>query len=422
MLESGGGEFMAFKVLHLLSQRPSFTGSGVSLDAIVRLADRAGWEQRVVVAAPAEDAVPAVGGLAPEHVRPLVFGHNGLDFPIPGMSDVMPYPSTRFSSLGASQLETYRRAWRQHVGEVVAEFRPDLIHSRHVWLLSSMIKDVAPQVPVVTHCHATGLRQMSLCPHLADEVQRGCRRNDRFFVLHGGHAEQLASKLDVARDRIHIVGAGYQDGVFHTHQRQADGGSDLLYVGKYSHAKGLPQLLDSIERLAGRRGDLVLHVAGDGAGAEADALRSRMAAMAPRVMMHGQLDQPALADLMRRCAVFVLPSFYEGLPLVLIEALACGCRVVCSDLPGIREGFGVAGDGVLNLVPLPRLVGIDTPDPDDLPGFVDTLATAIESALDRRPTGGSAHPASELLKRFTWASVFHRIERVWSELATSPPS
>ena len=54
--------------------------------------------------------------------------------------------------------------------------------------------------------------------------------------------------------------------------------------------------------------------------------------LVPLVTMHGQLDQPALADLMRRCAVCVLPSFYEGVPLVLVEAAACGCRLVSTDL------------------------------------------------------------------------------------------
>ena len=40
---------------------------------------------------------------------------------------------------------------------------------------------------------------------------------------------------------------------------------------------------------------------------------------------------------MNQSDVFVLPSFYEGLPLVIIEALACGTYVICTDLPGIRN-------------------------------------------------------------------------------------
>jgi glycosyltransferase involved in cell wall biosynthesis len=403
-------------VLHLLSQRPAFTGSGVSLDAVVRVAARAGWEQRVVVGTPHDDPHPSVGGLPGEHIYPLRFGLGELDFPLPGMSDVMPYPSSRFSALGARQLDAYRRAWRNHVAKVVGEFQPDVIHSRHIWLLSSLVKNVAPAIPVVTHCHATGLRQMELCAHLAEEVRRGCARNERFTVLHQGHAEALVGQLGVGRERIHVVGAGYRDDVFHARGRSADGGSNVLYAGKYSHAKGLPQLLDAFERLYTRRPELVLHVAGEGAGAEAEALRARMAGLAPRVVMHGQLGQKALADLMRRCVVFVLPSFYEGLPLVLIEALACGCRLVCTDLAGVRSAVGARLDAVLEWVPLPRLIGPDKPEREDIPAFVDALGRGLETALGNPRLDDPARTMPEVLEPFTWDAVFRRVEQVWLEL------
>jgi glycosyltransferase involved in cell wall biosynthesis len=302
----------------------------------------------------------------------------------------------------------------------VAAFRPDVIHSRHVWLLSSMVKDVAPEVPVATHCHATGLRQMALCPELGEEVARGCARNERFCVLHRGHAEALTRKLGVAPDRIRVVGAGYQSAVFHARGRDGAGGMNVLYAGKYSHAKGLPQLLDAVERLCGREPRLVLHVAGDGAGPEAEALRARMAGMGPRVVMHGQLDQEALAGLMRRCAVFVLPSFYEGLPLVLVEAVACGCRLVCTDLPSIRDGLGEGFDRVLDRVNVPRLIGPDVPAPEALPAFVDDLAAGIMAALDRPPIGDPMRTMREVLDRFTWEAVFGRIESLWLKLASGP--
>jgi len=404
------------KVLHLLSQRPGFTGSGVSLDAVVRAAARAGWEQHVVVGTPHDDPHPSVGGLPPEHVHPLRFGLGELDFPLPGMSDVMPYASSRFSALSAQQLDAYRTSWRMHVAKVVRGFQPDVIHSRHVWVLSSLVKDAAPDVPVVTHCHATGLRQMELCPYLADEVRRGCARNEKFTVLHDGHTDALVAQLGVDRERICVVGAGYRDDVFHARGRSADTGSNVLYAGKYSHAKGLPQLLDAFERLAARRSDLVLHVAGEGAGEEAEVLRRRMAELAPRVVMHGQLEQEALAELMRRCAVFVLPSFYEGLPLVLIEALACGCRLVCSELASVRSAVESRLDSVLEWVPLPRLVGPDVPEPEDLPAFVAALEERVETALSRSALGDPSTTIPEILEPFTWDAVFRRVEQVWREL------
>ncbi|MCK7512374.1 MAG: glycosyltransferase [Desulfobacterales bacterium] len=61
--------------------------------------------------------------------------------------------------------------------------------------------------------------------------------------------------------------------------------------------------------------------------------------------------------------VFVLPSFFEGLPLVVVESLACGCRVVMTDLPGVDAWMpaGLCAEGLVERVPLPRLVGADTP-------------------------------------------------------------
>ncbi len=401
------------KILHTLSQRPSLTGSGVTLDALVRHASRAGWDQRVVVGVPVEDPHPAVGGLAPGQVHPLVFGTGELDFPVPGMSDVMPYPSTRFSKMTPVQIDTYRSAWRGHLRKVIAEFQPDVIHAHHVWLLSSLLKDVAPGIPVVNQCHATGLRQMTLCPHLSDEVKAGCSRNDRFLVLHRGHAEQLARVLSIPHNRIHVVGAGYREDLFHTHGSEARQDKALLYVGKYSAAKGLPWLLDAVERLAERIPGLALHVAGSGAGSEAEALRQRMQAMTPTVVLHGQVEQSKLASLMRRCSVCVLPSFYEGVPLVLVEALACGCRLVSTRLPGVVDQLVPHLGPFIELVPLPRLVGADSPVPEDLPAFVDNLAKSIETALEKPVLDKQG--LTQALEPFTWSAVFRRVERVWLE-------
>ena len=59
-----------------------------------------------------------------------------------------------------------------------------------------------------------------------------------------------------------------------------------------------------------------------------------------RVTVHGPMLQAELADLFKQAHIFVLSSLFEGLPLVLLEALACGCRLVATDLPGVREVLG----------------------------------------------------------------------------------
>ncbi len=402
------------RVLHVLSQRPSLTGSGVTLDALARRAS-AGWDQAAVIGIPAGDPVPPVGGLAEERIHALRFGPGGdLDFPVPGMSDVMPYRSTVFSSMGDAQLRRYREAWRTLLGDVIADFRPDLIHANHVWIVASMLKDLAPDTPVVNHSHATGLRQRELCPHLADEVAAGCRRNDAFAVIHRGIGRQLQGALGVEPERVHAVGPGYRDELFHGRRRTPAPGERLLYIGKYSAAKGLPWLLDAVQRLAPHHPDLQLHVAGSGAGEEADAIRARMEAMAPAVVLHGMVAQPELAELMRTCSVCVLPSFYEGVPLVLAEAMACGCRVVSTDLPGVVDELAPRMGSAIQRVRTPRLQGVDTPVADDLPAFVEELAAAIEDTLARGEI--DTQRESVHLDELTWGAVFGRIERIWRDL------
>lgn len=52
----------------------------------------------------------------------------------------------------------------------------------------------------------------------------------------------------------------------------------------------------------------------------------------------GKLNQMQMADAYNQSDIFVLPSFYEGIPLTVIEAMACGNRVVMTDLPGYKSG------------------------------------------------------------------------------------
>ena len=405
------------RVLHILSQRPLFTGSGMTLDALVRHAASSGWEQCVVVGTPAENPHPQVGGLGRKQIHPLLFDTPELSFHLPGMSDVMPYPSTRFSGMTGTQLNAYRKAWKIHLRKVISDFRPTIIHAHHIWIVASLLKDIAPEIPVLNHCHATGLRQMQLCPRLAQEVKKKCARNEAFLALHQGLADEIAANLKIDAGRIHIVGAGYREDIFKMDTQTSREKHALLYIGKCSAAKGLPWLLDAVEHLQSRIPDLRLHVAGSGAGKESEDLIEHMRKMSPIVRYHGQLSQTELAELMLRSAICVLPSFYEGLPLVLVEALACGCRLVASDLPGIRAQLRPHLNFALDTVPLPRLERVDAPQKEDLPAFVANLETSIEGALAKAPPASRSQELQQALAPFRWESVFQRVEAVWEDLS-----
>jgi len=107
-------------------------------------------------------------------------------------------------------------------------------------------------------------------------------------------------------------------------------------------------------------------------------------------------------------------SFYEGLPLVLVEALASGCRLVATALPGVDRELAPRMGGLLTVVPLPRLRGADEPLEQDLPAFTASLAGAIRQSLEKTRKDGPV--ITSTLRTFTWRAVFGRVERVWIDL------
>jgi glycosyltransferase involved in cell wall biosynthesis len=114
---------------------------------------------------------------------------------------------------------------------------------------------------------------------------------------------------------------------------------------------------------------------------------------------------------MRRSRVFVQPSFFEG--LVLVEALASGCRLVSTELAGVRDELASHLGSALELVPLPRLGRVDEPLEEDLPAFVDGLAGALLTALAKPPPAGADVELPGALEQLTWGAVFRRIESAW---------
>jgi len=172
-------------------------------------------------------------------------------------------------------------------------------------------------------------------------------------------------------------------------------------------------LLDAFEILQKQEPLLHLHIAGSGSGSEANRLRQRMEAMDSCVTLHGNLDQDALARLMGKGAITVLPSFYEGVPLVLAEAAACGCKIVATGLPGVLEQLAPVLGNILHLIPMPRLAGIDKPEPDDLPEFLENLVLGLKTAWQSNESDNCD------LKILTWQNVFQRIVSIWKQQFTA---
>lgn len=161
---------------------------------------------------------------------------------------------------------------------------------------------------------------------------------------------QLMSVTDPGRwDRLHVVHVGIPvDQFTRAAERNGHGRAPVvLYIGRLVPEKGQTVLLEAVARLTGRGIDVQLQLAGDG---ELRAELERTAAsleIADRVSFLGAVGQEELRELYERAAVFCLPSFAEGVPVVLMEAMAMGLPVVTTRIAGIPELVEHERSGIL---------------------------------------------------------------------------
>lgn len=402
------------RILHVLGQRPDATGSGIYLQAIMREAAARG-HANVMIAGIQSENEAELQGVAPEQCRFVRFNGADLPFAIPGMTDIMPYPSTRFMDLSDGERAMYEKVFTRVLTEAVADFRPHIIHSHHLWLVSSLVRRLFPGIPVVASCHGTDLRQFQNCPHLRPRVLRGCRELDAALALSGPQAEDIAQFYELPPERVIVTGAGYSDTLFKPAEKPVAPPVQVVYAGKLWNAKGLPWLLKALQTIAAP--EWRLHLVGGGSGPEKEACLRLAHTLGERVIIHGQIPQTRLAALFRQAHIFVLPSLFEGLPLVVLEALASGCRVAATDLPGVMEVLGDVRSEDVTLVPTPRLRNMDQPYPEDLPAFERNLALALEvqmaGALKRPRIDFAA--IQDTLAAFAWRGIFAKVETVYDD-------
>lgn len=384
------------RILSVSAQRPDSTGSGVYLTELVRGFSALGCKQAVLAGVGPEDVSPFSAEVA---FFPVRYESASLPFPICGMSDEMPYRSARYCDMTEEMTAQFRAAFSAALRDAVGAFRPDVILCHHLYALSALVRELFPERRVCAICHGSDLRQIRKNPWQREWILPRIGKLDCVFALHARQKHDIAGLYALPEERIFVIGTGFNSGVFHRMPgaKHSDGHVRLLFAGKLSEKKGVFSLLRALSVLSEPEHFVLTLAGGYGDQAEYDAIRT-LAAKAPcPVRFPGKLSQAELARLMNESDVFVLPSFYEGLPLVLIEAMACGLNCVCTDLPGIRPWLDerLPGHGVVFVAP-PAMRNQDEPEQDSLPRFEQDLAAALTAALT------APQPAPETIAALSW--------------------
>ncbi|QHQ34075.1 glycosyltransferase family 4 protein [Algicella marina] len=167
--------------------------------------------------------------------------------------------------------------------------------------------------------------------------------------------------------RMHIVHCGVIPERYAL-ERRGRGPVRALFIGRLAAVKGVPVLLEALRDVP----ELELVLIGD--GPERRALEAEARELGGRVKFLGYQSQDAVAEALAEADMLVLPSFAEGVPVVLMEAMAAGLPVVTSRVAGIPELVEDKVSGLL--VP-----------PGDTAALAEALTTLVEDAGLRREMG-----------------------------------
>jgi len=159
-------------------------------------------------------------------------------------------------------------------------------------------------------------------------------------------------------EKMRIIHCGVDTGRFQPVQRAAANGRPLQItcVGTLHEVKGQRHLIKACQILHDRGLNFHCHFIGDGPDQPALMKQAADAGLTQKMTFHGRLDQPGVQQALREADLLAAPSVpasdgrREGIPVVLMEAMACGLPVVSSRLSGIPE---LVEDGISGLLTEP---------------------------------------------------------------------
>ncbi len=162
-------------------------------------------------------------------------------------------------------------------------------------------------------------------------------RHARFVACISHFARSQAMYFSDPDDwpKLRIIHCGVIPEMYQHPKTPMPGKTHLVYVGRLTAIKGVRVLLQAFSEALKSNPDLHLTIVGD--GDDRAKLETLSAPDAEKVTFSGYLSQEDVAATLATADAFVLPSFAEGLPVVLMEALAASIPVICTQVAGVSE-------------------------------------------------------------------------------------
>lgn len=192
-------------------------------------------------------------------------------------------------------------------------------------------------------------------------------------------SNELADVLSPHHDTVQFIANGVD--VDEYPEPNGYSGKEMLFVGRLRPKKNPTDIIQAMQYVTENHPTTKLHIVGEGPLYDNVIQTVEQFELEDNVTVHGFVDDASLQQLYERCSLFVLPSDWEGHPLVLMEAWASEQPVVGTDVEGIRE---FVAEGYGELVPLndPRALGETLSELLSNPDAIEELGTEARSYVN----------------------------------------
>lgn len=310
----------------------------------------------------------------------------------------------------ATKMLTALAGWMRYIGRLMGG-RVALVHVHMAsrasfWRkLLFLLPAFSLRVPVLLHLHGAEFREFygrESSPFVQRLIRFVFERASRVVVLSSGWREWVQDQFPEAR--VFVI---YNPVALPEYSPDAVRDSDsLLFLGRLGERKGTFDLIEALARLAPAFPNVKLLLGGDG---ELDAVQARATALgvAANVETLGWVRGEDKHALLARASIYVLPSYNEGLPVSVLEAMAAGLPVVSTPVGGVPEAVADGVEGYLV-------------QPGDVAALSERLERLLSDSDLRHRMGVAARQKVE--KYFSVEIIVPQIEEIYQELRNGAPS
>lgn len=331
------------KVL-LINQFPLFGGgSGIYTKNLAKSLTALGHEVQIII----PENTTQIENIEKVKINPVFFKYKEeipgqLPFNFPCFT-THPRSSLTFNDLTSEQLKMYEDAFRQKMEEVINEFNPDIIHSGHIWILSSIATEF--NIPTIVSSHGTDILGYDAWEKFHIYSNNVIKNAKNIITISESNNEQVLQKFPQAKSKVVNIVNGYDQDIFYRKEYSKKDvlnkigisgtyNKIVLLSGRLVHVKGIDILLEAAKIY--EKDDILTLIVGEGI-LHKELENQAKGLNLKNVYFLGAKRQEELNELYNIADITVLSSRYEGLALVVLESLATGTPVVVTDIEAMLK-------------------------------------------------------------------------------------